>query len=105
MTPGTVTEDAVRKLRPFGGRVLVAETNVDEEERRSGLVVPIALSDGVKRGVVTRIDPLSDRLPDGQIEVGMVVYFVASGLRGDAAKIMDAYVLDPAAILAYESDE
>lgn len=101
MTPET--EITMKQLRPFWGRLTVMESPVDEEQRTSGLVVPIAFDGdaGIKRGVVLYLDDtyrddghkLEERIP-----AGTPVYYKGG------TKIGDVVILEPEEILAYEAE-
>lgn len=89
------------KLKPFWGRVLVIESQVDQEQRASGIVIPVELGDGVRRGIVTGTDEhwpsnAPNYVTGDIIPPGTVLYFKAGW------KIGDTYVLDCDDILAYE---
>lgn len=103
MTETTVAE---RQLRPFWGRVTVIESAVDEEERESGLIVPLAgLDEKVRRGVVLHIDQTYHDTEGHwnayarQINSGTVVYFK------DGHRILDTWVVDISDVLAFELDD
>lgn len=92
----------LKKLRPFWGRIAIIETDVDQEERESGLIVPIDKPDNIKRGVVQHVDK-HDQDSDGsreyldeRISVGAVVYFTGG------IKISDLWIVDRNDIIAYE---
>lgn len=99
MSEHTIT---MRNVRPFWGRVTVLESPVDEEQRESGLIVPIqdARGDTCKRGIIREIDGSWDD-PRGRamaelIGPGTPVYY-----RG-GEKIGDLIILELQDILAYE---
>lgn len=93
-----VPEPRMHQLRPFGGRVIVMESEVSEDQLSSGLIVPIlAESSSYKRGVVLQID---ESLGAGVLSPGMVVYY------SYGTKIGDVTLIEPASIIAYfEADE
>lgn len=104
------TSVAQRQLRPFWGRVTVLESPVDEEERESGLIVPLLAVQGEKvdpvhRGVVLHIDQTYHDTEGHwnayarQINSGTVVYFK------DGRRILDTWVVDIADVLAFELDD
>lgn len=93
------TEILAKELRPFWGRVAVLPSPVDEEERPSGLVLPLKHEDdaGILRGVVVALDEVYDQTRNFErISAGTVVYY-----RG-GVRIRDVVILDAAEILAYE---
>lgn len=93
-------------LRPFWGRVTVAESPVDETETDSGLVLPLRHKDddGILRGMVLHC---SDRSPGGltcdasdHLLPGTIVYYSAmAGL-----KVAGVVILHHADVLAYEEE-
>lgn len=103
--PGEVTH--TKALRPFWGRVLLIESAVDEEQRKSGLIVPLhreGQESEFKRGVVYRIDQTYHELTQWgdyarQIDTGTAVFF-----RGGIKIGVDTWVVDIDDILAFESD-
>ena len=90
------------KLRPFWGRVAIVESDVDQEERQSGLIVPIDKPDTVRRGVIMHVDVHdedsegSKEYLDDRIKVGTVVYFT------EGVKISDLWIVNRGDIVAYE---
>lgn len=96
---GATGELTMKSLRPFWsllpGRVTVIASSATEEQRESGLVVPITHDgdDGAKRGVV--LDVTEEGTP---IEAGSVIFY----RRG--IKIGDVVVVDLVDVLAYEAD-
>jgi co-chaperonin GroES (HSP10) len=88
-------------LRPYYGRIAVLPSDVDEEERPSGIIVPFELEDGLQRGVVLDIDilegDLSEEYRSARISVGSVVYFHGGW------KIGDTYFIDSQDIIAFEA--
>lgn len=97
-------ELTMKQLRPFWGRVTVMESPVDEEQRQSGLVVPIAFDgdDGMKRGVVLDVHAKGPGLLEDAAEIltsGTVVYY-----RG-GVRIGDVVVVELGDVVAYEADQ
>ena len=95
MMPAELT---MKQIRPFWNSVTVADTLVDEEQRTSGLILPI-MGDynqtPFHRGVV--LETSGENFADADVlKPGMVVFFV------DGVKIGDVWVVDTTDILAYE---
>lgn len=94
----------MKKLRPFYGRVAVMDSPVDEEQRGSGLIVPVK-GEGFQRGVVLEYDSLGEdnayttAVIDAGVLVPGTVIFYRSGVR-----IGDVTVVELSEILAYEAD-
>lgn len=103
--PGEVTH--TKALRPFWGRVLVVESSADEEQRQSGLIVPLhheGQTAEFKRGVVQHLDQTYHDLTEWgdyarHIDAGTAVFF-----RGGIKIGVDTWVVDIDDILAYEGD-
>jgi hypothetical protein len=98
----TEVETPTHRLRPFWGRIMVLPSNLDDEARPSGLVVPLVYRDSpVKRGIVAHVDRTraeqSESIDD--IEPGTVVYYV------DGLRIQDCVMLLRHEIVAYEVGE
>jgi co-chaperonin GroES (HSP10) len=96
-----------QRVRPFWGRVAIMESPVDQEQRPSGLIVPLKheeIEETCRRGVVLHIDQRYHEL-DGwgvyaqQIDAGTVVYFT-KGVR-----VGDTWIVDISDVLAYEDGE
>lgn len=93
------------KLRPFWGRVMLVESHVDEEQLKSGLIVPISdITSDLSRGVVQHIDKVwheatsaseSSALADALVP-GTVVYY------RNGWKIGDVIVVEMSDIIAIE---
>lgn len=81
------------KLRPYGARVTVADSPVDQEETSSGIVIPIGDREnpGFHRGVVLHVTHEMEPL-----EPGTVIFF-RYGTR-----IADVTIVDADQIIAYE---
>lgn len=94
-----VTTAATRAVRPYNGRLLAVETDVDETTRQSGLIVPFdqATERDWVRAVVTAA---TDDGSHVALAVGVVVYFY----RSQCWRLHDAWVVDPDYVLAYEDD-
>jgi co-chaperonin GroES (HSP10) len=93
--PGTLS-----LVRPFWGRVTVAESTVDEDQRASGLVLPVRYEgdDGVRRGIVLDVAVggyASDAVDC--LEPGMLIYF-----RRSVKIDHDVLVVELSDVLAYE---
>lgn len=88
----------MKNVRPFYGRATVQESQVEEEQLASGLVVPFK-SDGspFKRGVVLEVSHDPPHLGADSLEAGMVVYY------RHGVKIGDVTVVELSDVLAYES--
>jgi co-chaperonin GroES (HSP10) len=98
-----IQERTMKKIKPWWGRLTVMESPVDEEQRDSGIIVPLKHEESApfKRGVLLDIDDFWRT--DGKqvadiIEVGTVVYYLNGILIGDVT------IVDPGDILAYESE-
>lgn len=97
----SATDLTMRKLRPFNGRVTLIESAVDDEERASGLIVPVGgIGSTVRRGVILHVDDMLD-VTDPRLAPGVPIYYHAH----DAVQVADVYLLDHQAILAYETDD
>lgn len=83
-------------IRPYGSRVTVAPSPVDETQTAAGIIVPHAFegSDRFERGVLLSSTP--DALGDETLEAGTVVYY-RRGLT-----IHDVILVEVDDILAYE---
>lgn len=107
MMPSEAEVTHTKALRPFWGRVLIADSPADEEQRESGLVVPLhhdGQKDEFRRGVVVHIDQTYHDLTSWgdyarQIDSGTPVFF----RRGVKIGI-DTWVVDIDDILAFEAD-
>lgn len=88
----------MKNVKPFYGRVTVAESTVEEEQRQSGIVIPIRHegSDTFHRGVL--LDVANDPPHPGgeELRPGMVIYYRIG------TKIGDVIVVNLSEILAYE---
>lgn len=86
------------QIMPFYGRVLLIASPVDEDERPSGLIVPLKVEGGAdyNRGVLVALSGDGAHPGENALEVGMVVYY----RRG--WKIRDWILVDLPDILAYE---
>jgi len=93
------TETAV-KILPFWGRITLVESPVDEEQHKSGLVLPHSVDEGVHRGVVQSVDQFHHEEVESitDLRPGTVVYYRAG------TKILDVVVVNRSDILAYESE-
>ncbi len=93
------TQPTMHRLRPMYGYATVLESGVDEEQRDSGLIVPVGTEQTVlRRGVILHVSDAggdySDKLP-----AGTVVYY-RGGIR-----IADVVLVDIAdEIVAYEEE-
>lgn len=84
-------------VRPFCNAVAVIESPVDEEQRDSGIIIPLPGDERhhVRRGVITHLG--SCNCEDWKLlEEGTVIYYV----RG--IKINDVMIVDHDDIVAYE---
>lgn len=97
-------ELTMRTIVPFFNRIAVIESIVDDAERRSGLIVPLAFdgSSGIKRGVVVSHDPIALANDPGDwvkaLVPGRVVYYrETSGVQ-----IGDVRVLEVVDVIAVE---
>lgn len=86
-------------LRPFWGRVMVIPSAVNEEQRQSGLIVPMEWEgdEEMRRGVVTHVDETIGTTTE--LVPGSVVYY-----RG-GVRVGDTVVLDRHEIYAFEVSE
>lgn len=96
------TEVLAKGVRPFWGRIALVESPLTEEERTSGLILPIVQEgDEVKRGVVQAVDDYGDSDLEAElakIPPGTVVYYEAAA----GQKIRDLVLLRLDKIVAYE---
>lgn len=90
----------LKRIRPYYGRFAVVESDVDQEQRDSGLIVPIELEQGVRRGVIAHVDWIDGEegleYAKERVGEGSAVYF-----RG-GVKISDMWFISSADIIAYE---
>lgn len=87
------------RVKPFWGRVAVAESTVDDHERQSGLILPWGTDDQhLLRGVVTDVDPDYDDGHLSALKPGMVVWYS----RG--RRVLDVTIVDAEHIYAYETE-
>ena|SRR5665213_1383463 len=102
--PGVDQQPVMHRLRPFTGYVTVIESEVDEEQRTSGLIVPLGGSD-LRRGVVLHTpDVAYEDVPMFEaaaqlLTEGTVVYF----RQGE--RIADVIVVAIHDVVAYMEDE
>lgn len=96
-------ETSTTNLRPFWGRIMVIPSIANEQERVSGLIVPMEWEgdEEVRRGVVIHVDRLRDATYESttEIEPGVVVYYQGG------VKVLDTVVLERHEILAFEVPE
>ncbi len=99
----TTAESQTYRLRPFWGRIMVIPSSLDEEQRASGLILPVVGESytPVRRGVVAHVDKVRHELADSIDELvpGTVVYYI------DGLRIADAVMLNRSEIVAYEVPE
>ena len=92
-------EPTMHRLRPFTGYVTVIESDVDEEQRKSGLIVPLGGS-SLRRGVVLHVSAdAQDSLAAALLPEGTVVYFQ----HGET--VADVVIVPLLSIVAYVEDE
>ena len=92
------------RIRPFWQQVTVIESSVDEEQRESGLIVPITAmqekrdEDKLRRGVILHVASFDhhDESAAKILEPGMVIYFFGG------QQIGDVLVVSLRDIIAYE---
>lgn len=100
------TEVMMSKIRPFWQQVTVIESSVDEEQRASGLIVPIQVaqdkkdSEALHRGVILHLAAFdsNDETASSILREGMVIYFHGGQTIGDVL------VVNLRDIVAYEED-
>lgn len=89
------------KLRPFWGCITVLESSVDEEQRQSGLIVPLSVESSganLQRGVVLHVsayDRYGDAMAHDLIGPGTVVYH-----RG-GVRVADVVIVKLTDVVAY----
>jgi hypothetical protein len=104
MTVAAKAEVMMNQLRPFWQTVTVIESGVDEEERPSGLIVPVSVvqdkheTGKVRRGVVLHTANFdhTDTSAAEILHAGTVIYFTGGYAIGDII------VVSLNEILAYE---
>lgn len=99
MTAEALVSDRVRPFWGYG-RATVIESAVDEAQRRSGLVVPLAFDgdDGISRGVILHVVYAPGGETGDLLTPGRVVFYRT------AVQIADVYVVDLEDVIAYEED-
>lgn len=103
------TAITIKTLRPYvgHGRATISESPVDETQRDSGLIVPLAFDgdDGLKRGIILHVayDPAYpsplDTIGGLTLDSGVAVFF----RRG--VNIAGTIVVELHDVIAYEADE
>lgn len=83
----------MHRLRPYTGYVTVIESDVDEEQRKSGLIVPINGTSTLRRGIVLHVTEEADLIAEGT-----VVYFH----HGET--LADVIIVPLSSIVAYMED-
>lgn len=88
----------MKHLRPFWRRVTVLPSPVDEAHRNSGMIVPITVENGYKRGVVVDIN---ENWAGYGIQTGTVIYY----FDGNGVQVGDLTVVDLEDVIAFEEPE
>lgn len=88
------------KIKPFCNSVSVLPSPVDEEQRASGIIVPISYDEGVNvaRGVIIDVGACHCESWES-LRSGIVVYY-----RGYGIKVGELIIVDHDAIVAYEEE-
>lgn len=89
------------QVKPFWGRVSVADTPVDEHQRDTGLILPFGtIEDHLTRGIVVAVDDAyQDSQYAGRLQPGMIVWY-ARGRR-----ILDVTIVDFEDIYAFQETD
>ena len=103
------TIPTMHRLRPHWGHVTVLESPVDEEQRASGLIVPLnhqRHGEALQRGIVLHCSeydqwgrPHEEDDGHGLLEQGTVVYF------REGHRVGDVIVVNRSDVLAYVTEE
>lgn len=89
------------QVKPFWGRVSVANTPVDEHQRDTGLILPFgSIEDHLVRGVVVAVDSAYENSTyAGVLQPGMIVWYRAG------RRILDVTIVDFEDIYAYQETD